>query len=138
MTLADRLAKHREVAEAAYIAGDRTLGRWSMGGYALSFDDGTIPPNSPIDPDSLHVAAERGGAFIAKSPYEGVNRHIAANSPEVTLAFIALAEADDPEPDYHRDSGAMDFDTTEDTLHIAWRKRQELRANIDRVLGGGE
>jgi hypothetical protein len=80
---------------------------------------------------------------------QGENRaadaaHIAANSPEVTLAFIALAEADDPEPNreywtaYSAEGIPLDRQYAESADWTAWRKRQELRANIDRVLGGGE
>lgn len=65
--------------------------------------------------------------------------HIAANDPETVLAFIAVAEADDPEPMFANVFEGIDaFDEErkprEDALHIAWRKRQERRADLVRVL----
>jgi hypothetical protein len=116
MTLADRLAKHREVAEAA---------------IGIKYEADCDRCTSASDEDYCEKCSDESGRLF-------VFRR--SNSPDVTLAFIALAEADDPEPPMYDDEES-DFpphSPQEAGWHIAWRKRQELRANIDRVLGGGE
>ena len=67
-------------------------------------------------------------------PMERDAAHIAANDPATIEALCAVAKADNPEP---LDSPCVNgwYPLGETDQHIAWRKRQELKAALYDALG---